>query len=228
MSLRVVRLGSPRMPEEGPRLGTVRRPELVRPVVPQPGAQRGNRETRASGQDAVRMGALQAALPERNGHSRKCAHYRVAGAPVAQRQFLGGLLLRRRKPLPPLGAARAAARMRRPPRVSDPRHARTFDLLPPVRLPSAGRRPLVLYPQLRDGLAHFLDSRRVPRLRLPLGENAVPRLRRTVAAPCLVPPTRSPARRTHPQPSGGKRLIAMRSHQISGDNRAVERGRIRR
>ena len=130
MTVRIVRLGTPRAADEGLRIGTVRRPPrgvpaarfgpddwydvwypVLAPSVP----------TMKLAQAATterEWAAFRAAVPRRDGRARREPNARPARGALADHELLGRVLLRGRGALPPLGAARAARRSRRPGRVA--------------------------------------------------------------------------------------------------------------
>ena len=93
--------------------GQVRIAELVRRVVSQPGAVGGHDDARPSRANAGPMGGVHQEVQGRDGGAGGRSHARRAGRSVAPGQFLGGLLLRVRSALPPLGVAGVAGRARR-------------------------------------------------------------------------------------------------------------------
>lgn len=130
MTLRIVRLGTPRLPREGTRIGAVRRPP------------RGVRKERYASDDwfdvwypdlapsAELMARGKAALtaeewaafarvPRRDEPADAKTDSRPPRRPLARCGFLDRLLLRRRGALPSLGAARASGGARRSPRAPD-------------------------------------------------------------------------------------------------------------
>lgn len=120
MAIRVVRLGSPRTPGEGLRLGTVRRPPRGVPKAQY--ASRGFYDVwlpeLAPSESLVKQ-ALHAsdelawrAFAKRYRAERGRAPSRAPCRSVAPDQFLGGLLLCRRIALPPLGAEGVVAGIR--------------------------------------------------------------------------------------------------------------------
>ena len=125
MSVRIVCLGTARGRNEGTRIGTVRHPPRGVPKD-QHAAQNWDDawlpelapRTRAPEAGAVslfrqRVGRVREALPRRDSGAGEAAFAQTAGHHVTGSEFLGWLLLRRRVALPPFGAARAIARMRR-------------------------------------------------------------------------------------------------------------------
>jgi len=124
MSLRIVRLGSPRSRDEGLRIGTVRRlprgvrkdryaaedwfdvwyPELApsTELLSQGRAAKSDKEWKAF---------LQSFRAEMN-EPRPPAHARSARRPVAPCPFLGRVLLRRRIAVPSVGSSRPSRRAR--------------------------------------------------------------------------------------------------------------------
>ena len=121
MSVRVVRLGTPRVPGEGTRIGTVRaaaarraesavrRRELVRRVVPEPGSERRDHEARADGRVAGRVVGVFEEVQSRDGATGAAARPGAARRAVARDELLGRLLLRARGALPPLDLRRLLA-----------------------------------------------------------------------------------------------------------------------
>jgi hypothetical protein len=89
------------------------------------------------------------------------------------------------RPTPvPTRRQRYAARPSRS--VDAPHDEGTRDLLPAVQVAPRRGKPLELRAQLRHAVEHVLDRWRLPGLRHPLGEDAVPGLRQAVAAQGLV------------------------------------------
>ncbi len=102
------RNGSPSA--EGRSTVRVRFAELVRRMVPQPGAERCHHEAWTRGGDPRPADGICQEVSGGNVDAGKQPHSRRARRPVARGQFLGGLLLRGRSALPSLRASRHACR----------------------------------------------------------------------------------------------------------------------
>jgi hypothetical protein len=89
--------------------GGVCQRQLVRRVVPQPGAQRRDDETRPGGRRRVGLDGVRQALPRRDGRARRVAQPGPAGRLVARHEFFHRLLLRTRIALPPVHPAAQGA-----------------------------------------------------------------------------------------------------------------------
>jgi hypothetical protein len=95
LPIRIVQLGSPRLPDEGVRIGTVRRPprQLVRHLVPgafSHAATDGAGEIKPIG---IRMERICPPVPEANGRTGLKAHAGPSVSPIRERKFLAWLLL---------------------------------------------------------------------------------------------------------------------------------------
>ena len=119
MSVRIVRLGSPREKDEGARLGTVRRPprgvprkdfarldwyDVWFPVLAPSVA---TMKIGLAAETDRAMGSLLAEVSRGDEGAHREPVARCAGGPVAAREFFGGLLLRERVSLPSVAASRA-------------------------------------------------------------------------------------------------------------------------
>jgi len=118
MSIRIVRLGTPRHPDEGPRIGTVRRPPRGVPKaefasrdfydVWFPNLSPSPELVKLALASQADLSAVHSRLSGGDGAPRERPCNRAAGDAVSGIELLGGLLLRERGALPSLGPARAA------------------------------------------------------------------------------------------------------------------------
>jgi hypothetical protein len=90
----------------------VRPPQLLRCLVPQPLAQC-RTGTRGTGSGRAGVGRVPPEVSPRDERARPEPRTRPARDPLPSHEFVTGLLLRGRKPLPPLRAARTLGRARR-------------------------------------------------------------------------------------------------------------------
>ena len=123
MSIRISQLGSPREPDEGLRIGTVRRPPRGVPKaklddwydvwLPQLAPSAELVKTARAAASPREWEAFVPQVPRGDGGARqRQAHHDARGA-LADHEFLGRLLLRGRGALSPLRVARAARGRRR-------------------------------------------------------------------------------------------------------------------